>query len=88
MTFLYTYQNGILFFYYCSFKEGHVVSLHLTITKNFLYYISIWEHQTCIRWLSVALLHAVRCKSLFSNKLKDQLGHVKDSLAYVYLQLQ
>lgn len=24
---------------------------------------------------------------LFSNKLKDQLGHVKDSLAYEYLQL-
>lgn len=74
----------MLSFYYCSFKEGHVVSLQLTITKNFLYYIRIWEHQTCIRWLSIALLHAV---SLFSNKLKDQLGHVKDSLAYEYLQL-
>lgn len=77
----------MLSFYNCSFKEGQVVSLQLTITKNFMYYIRIGEHQTCIRWLSIALLRAVRCKSLLSNKLKDQQGHVKDSPACEYLQL-
>lgn len=46
----------MLFLHYSSSKEGHVVSMHLTITSNFLYYFSIWEHQTYTSTLSYQML--------------------------------